>query len=624
MQNTQSPFSKITPVFLFLFLSAFFIHLGKRDLWSAGEARAALIAEQMQTSQDYVVPKMPEGHSYAKPPLFYWTVLFGPKEADGRIGGLATRLPSLLSSLFLIFLVAYIGEKWIQKGVGFFSALVLCTNLKFFWMARVGRIDTLLACFIFLAIIGFYHSWSTKTSRGLYLAALSCALGTLAKGPIGLFLPALVAIVTLLFFERRTLLQKESFLRTQALHLFLAFLFFLLLTLPWYLLIHYRTEGEFSKQFLFRHNVARFLGNAEILENLLDLDSTEANREFDTKQPIWYMVPRLFGDFFPWSIFLPALCFFFWKRPAPQKPDLLSFSALTALTIFLFFSLSSFKRGDYILPMFPALALLTGFYWHQMRSVSPFVLWMQKLILTSLIFFLFLFTCATFFPKALFQLPFWEKLLKDADYQNFQKIHFFFQDYFKSTALFFGVLSLSVIGFFRVRKYSAQHYFLLLATTTWLTLFLITLLFFPYFDQIRTLKPFVQEIQTHLQNQGPNQTPLIIVGNAYDFNDLHYHLRYPTQHIKTDPDPNNGYQIIQWTEQGKLQIQWTNQEPPHWEEQQWNFFFQWLAQPKPYFFLIREKDQKKIPETCTYFIYAQNKDSARKKLLLISNVPPKK
>lgn len=626
--QTANPLSqKILFGVLLLLLLSFFLEFRHRDLWSAGEARAALIAERMNPENGYLVPTMPEGPSYAKPPLYYWLVALGPKDQNGRIGAYATRLPSVLSALLLVCLIAYLGERWVGPQIGYFAAIILCTNLKFFWMARVGRIDMLLTLFIVLTLVGTYWTWKFRNQWGLFLASTACALGTLAKGPIALFLPGLVMMVAFLYHDFH-LFRKNHFLRTHLWSLLGAGILYFLMVLPWYILVHYHTHGEFTQQFLFRHNLARFMGSTQILENVLDLDSEEALRDFDTSQPPWYMIPRLFGDFFPWSLFLPSCLYFFWKsrtrRPRPDSPEpppFHLFCGITALTIFLFFSLSSFKRGDYILPIFPPLALVMAYYWKQIDPFAFDLRWIRRLFLVTFSLFFLVFAVATLFTDILFTLSFWKHLLKETDFQNFQKIHLFFKSSHTACFVFLGFILLTCFGFFWIQKRPPSHFCLYLGITTGTALALVLILFFPYFDQIRTLKPFVQQIHHIL----PKAQPLFIIGRAYDFNDLHYHLQCPIYHIENDHDPLRGYQLLQWTSEGTLQIQWTPTKPSQeWENQQWMFFFQLLQHPKQHFFLIREKDLKKIPPNIPFYRHADNKESARRTLLLISNFPPPK
>ncbi len=78
---------------------------------------------------------------------------------------------------------------------------------------------------------------------------------------------------------------------------------------------------------------------------------------WDHIQPFWRYAQYLAGDFFPWSLLLPALALFLWKSGARRSP-LARFLVLAAVVPFLLLSCSQSKQGKYILMIYPFLALL--------------------------------------------------------------------------------------------------------------------------------------------------------------------------------------------------------------------------------------------------------------------------
>src|SRR5260221_10699971 len=76
-------------------------------------------------------------------------------------------------------------------------------------------------------------------------------------------------------------------------------------------------------------------------------------------QPVWYFLPILAFGIAPWVLpFFASLRGFSRREEAAFSPKL--FLALWAIVVFVFFSVSGSKLPSYILPMFPALALLIG------------------------------------------------------------------------------------------------------------------------------------------------------------------------------------------------------------------------------------------------------------------------
>jgi 4-amino-4-deoxy-L-arabinose transferase-like glycosyltransferase len=118
-----------------------------------------------------------------------------------------------------------------------------------------------------------------------------------------------------------------------------------IVALPWYIAVGLRTDGLWLEGFLGQHNVGRFLKPLE-----------------GHGGPIFYYLGAIAVGFFPWSIFLPLGLFQLWRRLREARSwsagDL--FLACWAGTYIGFFSLASTKLPSYILPAYPALALLTA------------------------------------------------------------------------------------------------------------------------------------------------------------------------------------------------------------------------------------------------------------------------
>ena len=85
-----------------------------------------------------------------------------------------------------------------------------------------------------------------------------------------------------------------------------------------------------------------------------------------------FYLPILLLGFFPWSGFLPVSLYQSlkdWKqyrtgeRAPTQEEGLALFAALWVLSLFLFFTLSATRLPHYILPLFPAAAILVVSYW---------------------------------------------------------------------------------------------------------------------------------------------------------------------------------------------------------------------------------------------------------------------
>src|ERR1700722_1063034 len=116
----------------------------------------------------------------------------------------------------------------------------------------------------------------------------------------------------------------------------------LLLAAPWFVLVSARNP-EFAHFFFIFEHFQRYLSSAG----------------FERYQPAWFFLPVLALGFLPWITLLPGALRFAWRaaRDGDRPTSLL---LLWAAFVLLFFSLSQSKLAPYILPLFPALSLLTG------------------------------------------------------------------------------------------------------------------------------------------------------------------------------------------------------------------------------------------------------------------------
>jgi 4-amino-4-deoxy-L-arabinose transferase-like glycosyltransferase len=319
-------------ILLILLLSyLFFFHnLGSYSLKEPDEGRYAEIPREMIETGDYVVPHLDYVRYFEKPPLLYWATAL-----SFRVFGLSewsARLPNALSALLTVVLLYAAVARWFTPGAALLSAVTLISSFGFFTMARTLTIDMLLSCTLFLSLIFFYDFYLQKRPRSMYLFYACLGMATLAKGPVA---PLLVGLNLLIFL---TLERRLSFLK--ALVSIKGLLLYTILVLPWFVAIALR-EKEFLWFFLVDQNFLRFL-----------------TQKHHRSGPIYYFLPVLFGGLFPWSIFIPRAVAACW-----HKRELHLF-LIWFLVVFLFFSLSGSKLPPYILPAFPALAILLGCLFH--------------------------------------------------------------------------------------------------------------------------------------------------------------------------------------------------------------------------------------------------------------------
>lgn len=322
---------------LFLIVVAvilFVTNLGGYDLWPPDEPRFAQVAREMIESGDYLSPRI-NGHPYMeKPPLLFWAMAAFSLPV-GDVTETTARIPSALAGVITIILTYLLTQRLYGDRAAFWAALILISTQRFWWQTRFGQIDMLLTACMTGAL---YLLWCWHTERkAVYLLGfyLCIAAGSLAKGPPALVFPML----TVLFFYWGRKEERSS------LHLIPGFLAVLIVFALWLIPARLAVSVEQAtgvsdelSTSLFRQTIGRFLFGV-----------SHAN-------PPWYYLTHLPLDLLPWSLFLPWSLPWVWKHrnEGPQMRFLLSGIA----PAFIFFSISLGKRAIYILPLYPAFAIL--------------------------------------------------------------------------------------------------------------------------------------------------------------------------------------------------------------------------------------------------------------------------
>ncbi|MGE5220500.1 MAG: glycosyltransferase family 39 protein [Chloroflexota bacterium] len=314
-------------------VAALFYRLGGAALFEPDEGRNSEKAREILVLNDWITPHENFHAVLDKPIFYYWLVA-----ASFNFFGLsewAARLPSALAAfgcLVLIYRFALV--RW-GRWVAFWSILILLASTEFFILARVVIFDMSLTFFLTLALWAFYeaaHSEDTRRRRVWCLVLYSAlAIATLIKGLIGIMIPGMVIFFYLLLSHRWAVLQR--------IYLISGILLFLAIVLPWYLAANAHNDG-YLRYYLWDEHFGRF-----------------TTSQFDRSEPWFYFVLVLLVGFFPWTLLLPVVVKDAWKA---RRDDKTLYLILWVALPLLFFSASKSKLPHYILPIFPALAVLTA------------------------------------------------------------------------------------------------------------------------------------------------------------------------------------------------------------------------------------------------------------------------
>jgi 4-amino-4-deoxy-L-arabinose transferase-like glycosyltransferase len=277
----------------FVCLLLFFWGLGDIPFSTKGEPREAVVVWEIYTNGEWVLPLRNGIEIPSKPLLFHWLGAF-VSYALGGINELTVRLPSAILATLGVLLTCLAGTRLWGKEAGLIAPLVLATSFEWWRAATIARVDMTLTFFMVAAFLFFFSLYREgKSGRGKTLVlALLLGLATLAKGPVGAFLPCLTAGVFLGL--------RHDFAFIKKLHPLTGAALFLLVAGSWYALATW-WGGE------------RFFVKQLVQENLLRFVATEAGGT-GHQHPFYYFIPNLFLGMAPWSFFFPPLALFLYHR----------------------------------------------------------------------------------------------------------------------------------------------------------------------------------------------------------------------------------------------------------------------------------------------------------------------
>jgi 4-amino-4-deoxy-L-arabinose transferase-like glycosyltransferase len=315
--------------------------IGLRDPWPPDEPRFALAARDMVATGDWLLPRI-GGEPYAdKPPLFFWLLASG-LEATNSLR-VAFLLPSLLAAFGCVVLVYDLGRRLWNREAGLAGALALLFTVQFVWQARQAQIDATLCFFTTLSLYGLLRHCLQGPHWAWYATGWAAAgFGIITKG-VG-FLPLLVLLPYALSRVGRWQPRPAMGASWRWLLGPLA----LVVAVSLWLVPMLMAAG----------------GNPELRayrdEILLGQTVTRYVSAWHHREPIWYFILEVIpGLWLPLTALLPWLLPR-WRENLRQRDLRVLLPLAWVVLVIVFFSLSTGKRGVYVLPALPALALASG------------------------------------------------------------------------------------------------------------------------------------------------------------------------------------------------------------------------------------------------------------------------
>ena len=320
---------------LMIYSLIWFGTLNYRHLIPSDEGRYAEMAREMLVTGDWVTPRYNGYKYFEKPPLQVWATaaifqVFG-------IGDWQARLWTALTGFLTILAIGFTGTRIYNARAGWLAAVVLASSPMWVISGHFNSLDMGLSAFLVAALCSLLLAQTSHNKSSCRNWMWACwvfmALATLSKGVIGAAIPAMV-------FVAYSISTWDWKIWTR-LRLFGGTIVFLLITAPWFILVAQRNP-EFLEFFFIHEHLQRFTQDAH-----------------SRTGPIYYFVPLLLIGIIPWVLQIPGALVQAWQE---RRREFSSGWLLVCwfVVIFAFFSMSRSKLPGYIIPIFPALALLIG------------------------------------------------------------------------------------------------------------------------------------------------------------------------------------------------------------------------------------------------------------------------
>lgn len=314
--------------------------LGLGTLWDNSETAYGEVAREILLRHDWLTMHLNNVPYFVQPPLYFWfaaicSLLFGPT-------ALAMRLPSALATVALSAFTGYAVARQAGARVGIYSAVVLSTCLMQAVIGRLAIMDALLDLAVAMTIFWWFRGMQTGRSRYFVYGCIAAAFGFLAKGLVAPVIAAIV-IVPYAMWNRRHETTYVPSLRACV----IGAAAFVAVAAPWPAALLARDGFSPLHTLIGEYTVGRYTG---VIEN--------------QSGPFWYYLPVIILGFFPWIAFLPSAIASGIGRLRDGDPSgrLVRLAIVWSIVPLLFFSAARTKLPNYVALEFPALALITAFY----------------------------------------------------------------------------------------------------------------------------------------------------------------------------------------------------------------------------------------------------------------------
>ena len=367
-------------------------YLGAVGLWDPWETHYGEVGREMVQRRDYVFPFWENAWFFSKPPLTMWMQALGMQvvgtlRSEGALGlytEWGMRLPFALLSIAAVALLSLAVARVVNTRAGLATGFVLATMPLYFLLTRQTVTDTpfvtTLVCAMACALIGQLDSTTRHRTAWWYAFYVFLGLSTLAKGLLGVGLPAVILVLYALFAvvpydaasleaHLRWVLKRSVraevregtrpmpvlWAQLYSMRLGTGILVFALVAVPWYLVLClFQGVDDEGKLFWYRFFIHDHLNRLSA-----GVHTTTPGGSFV------YFIEQGGFAIFPWVALVPgafALVSRLRPRSADKADQLALIASLWVAFSFLLLGSSATKFHHYVFPILPGLAILLALF----------------------------------------------------------------------------------------------------------------------------------------------------------------------------------------------------------------------------------------------------------------------
>lgn len=320
-----------------------------RPLDGADELRYSAVAHELTHRDNWFYLTVNDQPYDEKPPLVFWMMAGVIQIIGDDHSPWVYRFPGFIAGTVTVLLTYAIGRRLVNEHVGLLAAMILICSHQIFKQATIARLDMVYTAFIVAAL----WLWIEARAQGRMRPAvcgvfwLMVAAAFFSKGPLA----PLVLFALMLIECRRARSWQDWRMTRPALGLTM-----LLSAIGGWMWIQHRVYGgHFVENQIYEQSVARIGGKAPHVK------------------PMWFYLQSIVGEGFgPWGLLVliaAAVGIVRWRR----GERLMTMSPLVGWTLLFFvvLSLVPAKRPEYLLPAYPAMAIIAAWLVMTYQAAKP-------------------------------------------------------------------------------------------------------------------------------------------------------------------------------------------------------------------------------------------------------------